>query len=131
MNPVFVKFPSWTFFCLNCLYAPVFYFLQTGALGSAYQACLRIIEKGVFYDSLATYIFCFGLFIGLNLLFLCVVYVFNKNMAWNIIKNNKIVLIALLIFSHMILCHRLYFDVKRDFEKECGQFLSVNEDNIK
>lgn len=123
MNNFSLKIISWIFFFLNCLYIPIFVFVQlAGLLSSPYMSCVRILQRGPYYDSLMNYVVLFFLFIILNLIFLFPIFVFKKKIALFIVKDNKKILILSTIISHLILCYRIYVGANMDFNKVCGHF---------
>ena len=81
MSNVSLRFLSWSFFLLNCLYTPMFLVQLGGFLSSPYMACVRALKYGRFYDSLMGYTIIFGLFAVLNLCFLCIIYLLNRNIV--------------------------------------------------
>lgn len=118
MSNVSLRFLSWSFFLLNCLYTPMFLVQLGGFLSSPYMACVRALKYGRFYDSLMGYTIIFGLFAVLNLCFLCIIYLLNRNIVGLIIKDNKKILVFLIVLSHIILLYSLWMD----FESDCSVF---------
>lgn len=117
MSNVSLRFLSWSFFLLNCLYTPMFLVQLGGFLSSPYMACVRALKYGRFYDSLMGYTIIFGLFAVLNLCFLCIIYLLNRNIVGLIIKDNKKILVFLIVLS-IILLYSLWMD----FESDCSVF---------
>ncbi|VEG13348.1 Uncharacterised protein [Moraxella cuniculi] len=118
MSNLSLRLLSWIFFIFNCLYIPLFLVQLGGFLSSSYMACVRVLKYGRFYDSLMSYTIIFGLFIILNLCFLCVIYLLNRNMIGLIIKENKRILVFLTALSHVILLYSLWMDI----ESDCSAF---------
>lgn len=118
MSNVSLRFLSWSFFLLNCLYTPMFLVQLGGFLSSPYMACVRALKYGRFYDSLMGYTIIFGLFAVLNLCFLCIIYLLNRNIVGLIIKDNKKILVFLIVLSHIIILYSLWMD----FESDCSAF---------